>query len=174
MAPGVPDLEAQEKRDRVPAGTYRRLHETGSLRVAEGLRVQPPASLHGAALDQWGPPVTILADRFRVPELKDCVGAAPLVPRISRWSEAAYDVRALRQMAKDGPLSCAEGSRSLLAASLSVALVKNDDQGNVRLSKRSRDNTARDDVAAALVLAAGAWLRSTGRPRRKMRSALAG
>ena len=29
----------------------------------------------------------------------------------------------------------AESSRPLLAASLSVALVKNDDQGNVRLSK---------------------------------------
>ena len=49
----------------------------------------------------------------------------------------------------------AEDSRALLAASLSVALVKNDDQGNTRLAKRGSNNTARDDVAAALVLAAG-------------------
>ena len=42
----------------------------------------------------------------------------------------------------------AESSRPLLAASLSVALVKNDDQGNVRLSKNGSNNTARDDVAA--------------------------
>ena len=38
VAPGVPSLEAQEKRDRVPAGTYRRLYEQGSLAVAEGLQ----------------------------------------------------------------------------------------------------------------------------------------
>ena len=46
----------------------------------------------------------------------------------------------------------AESSRPLLAASLSVALVKNDDQGNVRLSKNGSNNTARDDVAAAVAL----------------------
>ena len=39
VAPGLPGLETQEKRDRVPAGTYRYLVETGALRVAEGLRV---------------------------------------------------------------------------------------------------------------------------------------
>ena len=39
VAPGIPDLEAQEKRDRVPWGTYRKLALSGALRVAEGLRV---------------------------------------------------------------------------------------------------------------------------------------
>ena len=34
VAPGVPDLEAQEKRDRVPWGTYRKLALSGALRVA--------------------------------------------------------------------------------------------------------------------------------------------
>ena len=47
VAPGIPDLAAQEKRDRVLAGTYRKLAESGALRVAEGLRVQPPVSLCG-------------------------------------------------------------------------------------------------------------------------------
>ena len=41
VAPGVPSLEAQEKRDRVSAGIYRTLAAGGALRVAEGLRVQP-------------------------------------------------------------------------------------------------------------------------------------
>ena len=41
------------------------------------------------------------------------------------------DIRALRQLAVDGPLSAEVESRPLLAASLSVAMVKNDDAGNV-------------------------------------------
>ena len=42
VAPGIPDLAAQEKRDRVPAGTYRSLAAGGALRVATGLRVNLP------------------------------------------------------------------------------------------------------------------------------------
>ena len=62
---------------------------------------------------------------------------------------------------KDGPFSIEESSRPLLMASLAAAFVKNDDQGNTRLSKRNSDQKARDDVAAALTLAAGGWGRAT-------------
>ena len=65
----------------------------------------------------------------------------------------------LRKGAKDGPFSVTPEARLLLAASLSVAMVKNDDAGNTRLVKRGTNNTARDDVAAALLLAAGAHAR---------------
>ena len=166
VAPGIPDLAEQERRDRVPAGTYRRLAESGSLRIAEGRRVQPPADLLRAVRDAWGAPAAILCDRFRLAELNDCAGGTSIVPRVARWSEAAGDIRALRKTALDGPLACAEDSRGLLTASLSAAMVKNDDQGNTRLAKRGTNNTARDDVAAALVLAAGAFVRSMERPRR--------
>ena len=71
LAPGVPSIEAQEKRDRVPGGTYRKLVETGSLRVSEGLRVQPPAQLVDAIFEAWGRPVSITCDRFRLNELAD-------------------------------------------------------------------------------------------------------
>ena len=47
-------------------------------------------------------------------------------------------------------------SRSLLAASLAVAAVKNDDQGSTRLVKRDTNNTARDDVAAGFRVGCGA------------------
>ena len=170
VAPGIPDLAEQERRDRVPAGTYRYLAETGALRVAEGLRVQPPAELHRAALAAWGRPEGIVCDRFRLPELQDCVNGTPVSPRTARWSEASEDIRALRRMAADGPLACEERSRPLLAASLSVAMVKNDDQGSVRLVKKSSNNTARDDVAAALVLGAGVLSRQMGKPVRRTRS----
>ena len=70
---------------------------------------------------------------------------------------------------KDGPFVAPPVSRALLVASLAVAEVKHDDAGNVRMVKRSTNNTGRDDVAAALVLAAGAFERAgVGRPARKL------
>ena len=169
VAPGIPGLEAQEERDHVPATTYTRLAAEGRLSVAEGLRVQPAAALWGAVMSTWGRPVKVIADRFRVPELQDAVqGAVPVEPRIARWSEASEDIRALRKLVKDGPLVVSEESRSLVSAALAVAKVKNDDQGNTRLVKRDSNNTARDDVAAALVLAAGAWQRASQQPKGRL------
>ena len=166
IAPGVPGIEAQEDRDQVARGTYGRLIETGRLRVAHGLRVTPPVALFEAITEEWGAPELIVCDRFRLNELRDVANGTPIVPRVSRWSEAAFDIRALRQLAVDGPLSAEVESRPLLAASLSVAMVKNDDAGNVRLAKKSTNNTARDDVAAALVLAAGVFQRARAQPKR--------
>ena len=171
-APGIPDLEAQEKRDRVPWGTYRKLALGGSLRVAEGLRVQPPAELWRAVREAWGAPEVVFCDRFRLAELRDVIGSTPIVPRVARWSEASEDIRALRKLSLDGPLSCAESSRPLLTASLAASMVRNDDSGSTRLAKRGTNNTGRDDVAAALVLAAGALARAP-KPRR-VRSMIVG
>lgn len=161
VAPGLPGLEAQEKRDRVPSGTYRALAEGGALRVAEGLRVQPPAELVRAVWSAWGRPDVLVCDRYRLGELQDAVqGRCPIVARVPGWKTGAEDVRALRSIAADGPLSVAPGSRDLLAASLAVALVTEDGMGNTRIAKRGSNSEARDDVAAALVLAAGARSRA--------------
>ena len=165
-APGIPGLDAQERRDRVPPGTYRRLAAGGALTVADGLRVQPPAGLWRAVTGAWGRPARVLCDRFRLAELRDTIGPggpAP-IPRVTRWSEASDDIRGLRKLAKDGPLSVAPSSRALLTASLAVAAAANDDSGNVRIKKRGTNNTARDDVAAALTLAAGSLARELARP----------
>ena len=168
VAPGIPTLEDQERRDRVPAGLYRKLAEVGSLHVADRLRVQPPSELNTAAVIRWGVPSTVYCDRFRLAELLDAVGGRfPVIPRVARWSEASEDIRALRKIAADGPLSVAPGSRDLLSASLAVAQVRGDDQGSVRMVKRGmKNNTARDDVAAAGVLAAGGFVRSMRTRRR--------
>ena len=164
VAPGIPTLADQERRDRVPATTYTALEARGQLQIAAGLRVQPPAALWRLVVARWGVPAAVVCDRFRLPELADVVqGAAPLEARVSRWSEASHDIRALRRLAKDGPWTVDEDSRLLIAASLQAAVVKSDDQGSTRLVK-SKNNTARDDVAAAMVLAAGAYQRTTRRP----------
>ena len=166
VAPGIPDVAAQERRDQVPAGTYAMLVESGKLRLADGLRVQPPAALYRAVVEEWGQPELVICDRFRVNELSDVVNGTQVIPRVSRWSESGDDIRALRRLVKDGPLSLEEGSRALLAASLSVAMVKSDDGGNVRMVKRGTNNSSRDDVAAALVLGAGVYMRSRSQPKR--------
>ena len=157
VAPGIPSLEDQEKRDRVPSGTYRKLAESGALAVAEGLRVQPPAQLVKMIRQEWGTPEFIIADRMKKKDLLDAAKQLKVVFRVTNWSEAAFDIRALRKFALDGPLSVTESSRLLLTASLSLAKVKPDNHGNVRLTKKDEaNNTARDDVAASLALVAGA------------------
>ena len=162
LAPGTPNIEKQERRDRVPKGTYQRLVDAGVLGT-DGARRIPRAEVLLQKVRAWKP-VGIYCDRFRLSELADAATAeryrVPIHPRVSRWSEASEDVRALRKMALDGPLSVTPRARALIEASLSVALVRNDDQGSFRLVKRDpKNNTARDDVAAALTLAAGAWSR---------------
>ena len=157
VAPGVPDLEEQEKRDRIEPGTYQNLYDRGQLEIAEGLQVQPPAMVWASIRARWGKPKVIICDRFRLPELQDVVkNGARIEPRVTRWSEAAFDIRSLRRQAKDGNLAVDYDSRLLLATSLRRAMVQNDDAGNTRLVKRGTNNCARDDAAAALVLAAGA------------------
>ena len=161
VAPGIPALGEQEERDRVPRGTYSRLADQGVLIQAEGLRVPPPKTLIKVVTSTWGQPASLICDRFRLDELQDAGVPCRVIPRVSRWSEASYDIRALRTRTKDGPFAIARCSRSLLAASLAVAKVKNDDGGSTRLIKRDTNNTARDDVAAAFILAAG-LLRADG------------
>lgn len=172
LAPGVPNLEAQEKRDIVPPGTYRRLYEQGQLEVADGLRVPSPRQLVARIIAEWGTPSSITCDRFRLAELQDAAPRMRIEPRAARWSESSEDIRALRKLSQDGPLACDIKSRDLVGVSLAATTVKSDDQGSLRLTK-SRNNQARDDVSAGLVLAAGAWERSQKKPRRSLYHGLA-
>ena len=160
VAPGLPDLHAQETRDKAARGAYTSLRAGGALMVDTGRRVPLVSSLVDVVIQRWQPQV-IICDRFRFGELLDCVkGRCPVVPRVTRWSEASEDIRALRRGAADGPLAVAPESREILEASLSVASIRTDDQGGARLIKRSTNNTARDDVAAAWLLSAGALSRA--------------
>ena len=177
IAPGVPGIDEQEIRDRVPSGTYRRLVQGGRLLVADGLRVPPVSVLVNAIRGLWGRPAVIVCDRFRLHELKDANPQCTIVPRISRWSESSSDIRALRRLVKDGPLSVEEESRGLLTASLAAAQVSNDTSGNSRMVKSGSNSEGRDDVASALVLAAGnaaRWLLRVKRPTPRFRTAVVG
>ena len=86
-------------------------------------------------------------------------GRVAVRPRIQRWSEASEDIRGVRRLALDGPLAVAAESHGLLTASLAAARVQSDSGGSLRMVKRGSNNTGRDDVAVALVLACGAHTR---------------
>ena len=166
LAPGIPELSAQETRDRMPKGVYQKLYDRGLLHVDEGRRVQSVELLWRLVTAEWGEPALTICDRFRLNELVDALGpSVPIEPRVTRWSESSYDIRATRKGAKDGPFSLAPESADLLAASLSRTRVESDSSGNLRLIKHDRgSNTSRDDVSAALVLAAGAFERYPAAP----------
>ena len=158
VAPGLPAIADQEKRDRVPPHTYARLLERGQLHVDADRRVVRVAKL----LDKvWEfNPAVLVCDRFRLAEVLDAVrGRVRVVPRVWQWSSASEDIRNLRRLAADGPLAVDAGSRDLLAVALSSAKVVNDSSGNCRLVKMGTNNASRDDVAVALVLTAGESVR---------------
>ena len=157
VANGEVPMEDQERRDRVPAGTYTRLADKG-LVLTDGRRRVPRVSYVVGLMRIWNPQV-IVCDRFRLDELLDSNPPCPVVPRRLMPSEWSEDIRAVRRLAADGPLSCTVRSRGLLRASLAVSEVRSDESGCVKLIKRGQNNTARDDVAAALTLAAGALAR---------------
>ena len=163
--PGLPDVAAQEKRDRAPAGEYQRLVDAGLLLPSEGLYVPTAAQLIAACHSRWGAFKVIVCDRARLGELRGAAKGKRVQERVSQWFQASEDVRALRKLARDGGLSVEVQSRALLTASLAVAQVENDTSGNTRLKKKGSSNESRDDVAAALVLAAGHLERTP--PRRR-------
>ena len=165
VTPGTPGIADQEKRDRVARGTYQRLVDRGVLLTDGALRVPRVSTVLDRAL-RWRPRY-IVCDRFRLDDLRDAGrGLVRIVPRVVRWSEADADIRGLRRWALDGPLSVERDSAKLIEASIAVAVVKSDDQGSQRLVKNGTANTARDDVAAALLLAAGAASRE--KPARRL------
>ena len=174
VAPGIPDLESREKQDAMPRGMYKRLYEDGVLIIDEGRRVSRPKTLVDHLVAAGIDIDTIYCDRFVLGELTDAVaGRWPIVPRVTRWSEASNDIAGFRSLVKDGPLSITAESKALARLGMSQAKVAGDDQGSVRLQKK-RHGRSRDDVAVAGVLAAGAYARvmsKVQRPRWRYRGA---
>ena len=166
LTAGIPDIKAQEKRDRVPAGTYEKLVAEGSLIVAHDVEV-PSAGAFVAEIKRRWSADRIVADRFRAPAMRDALaGWVPLEARATMWSQCMSDIDATRSMVKisdDPDLAIEETSRSILAVSLAASRIKTDAEGSYRLSKVGNQNGDRDDCAQALILAAGSLVRDPPR-----------
>jgi len=99
-------------------------------------------------------PRAIIADRFNADTLKDNK-VKKLILRMPRWKESTNDIRGLRKLALDGNLAIDANCRPLLQMSLTAGRVVNDEHGGTRFEKSGVNNQGRDDVAQALIFAAG-------------------
>ena len=179
--PEIPDLRERGLSDGV-GSLYVRMHERGELLVA-GRRVSDVSALLAEALARWGRPSAVVCDRWRAAELAERLEAmrfprAALVIRGQGYRDGGEDVRDFRRAVLDDLVRPSESL--LLTAAMAEARVMTDPAGNSKLSKGSQGGRrvrARDDAAAAAILAVAAGYRewhAAPRPRRPLRSALAG
>ena len=154
--PERPSLAHRGQSDGV-GDLYSRAARQGELYTA-GEYVPDIGFLLSTAVERWGHPEAIIADRFREAELKQELGKAdfPATPFITRgqgYRDGAEDVRRFRKMALTGKLVTRPST--LLRACIGSARVVGDQSANWKLSKKSeggRDSRARDDLAAAAIL----------------------
>ncbi len=157
MFAAIPDLSERGKRDGV-GGLYHRLEGRGELVVVPG-RVVPLSALLTEARERWGTPAAVVADRFREAELRqgldDCrFPPADLVLRGQGYRDGGQDVRAFRKAVLAGNVT--PGRSLLLRAAMAEAVTTADTSANEKLAKGSeggRRARARDDTAAAAILA---------------------
>ena len=179
--PAEPDLRQRGLADGV-GRLYLRMAERGELIVA-GRRVADISALLTEALTRWGRPSAVVCDRWRAAELTEHLEAlrfpkAALVIRGQGYRDGGEDVRDFRRAVLGDLVRPAESL--LLTSAMAEARVTSDPAGNSKLSKGSqggRRQRARDDAAAASILAVAAGYRewhAAPRPARRRRSVLAG
>ena len=176
--PVEPTLAERGLRDGV-GGLYQQCAERGEL-IQTGQRAVDLGGLLQDALQRFGRPARIVADRWREAELRDAldkagVPAAALEIRGQGYKDGAEDVRGFRRGILEGRVT---PCRSLLMAyAMAEARVVTDPAGNSKLAKQSeggRRMRARDDAAAAAILAVASGTREGNQPRRRRRHALVG
>ena len=179
--PEVPALGERGLADGV-GNLYQRMADRGELLQA-GRRVSDVPSLLAECLGRWGRPVAIVEDRWREAELRQHVEAvrfpvAALVVRGQGYRDGGEDVRCFRRAVLGDHVRPVESL--LLTSALAEARTVADPAGNEKLAKRSeggRRQNARDDAAAAAILAVAAGYRRwhvEPERRRPRRTALVG
>ena len=169
--PTEPTLAERGLRDGVGA-LYQRCAERGELLTLGGAAVNV-GELLTAALGRFGRPAAVVADRWREAELRDALKAAgirvPLETRGMGFRDGGEDVRSFRRGCAEGRVTPAPSL--LLTHALSEARTISDPAGNAKLAKGhegGRRHRARDDAAAAAILAVSAGLRRARQSGRRV------
>ena len=171
--PCEPDLQARGIRDGCGL-LYRHCADRGQL-LQLGHRTVDVAALLRAALDRFGKPARVASDRWREGELRDALEAAgiPTAAFESRgqgFMDGGEDVRTFRRACAEGRVTPAPSL--LMRSAMAEARTVSDAAGNAKLSKGSqggRRQRARDDAAAAAILAVSAGVRLPVAPTRRWR-----
>ena len=167
---GIPDLRTRATAD--GAGELYHVAERRGEIVLLGDRVPPVWMLLSCAVRRWGKPVGIACDRWRLPELRDAMGKAgmyvPIDERGQGYRDGAADVRAFRNAIEGGKVTPVRSV--FLTACLSEARTTSDPAGNRKLAKsgEGKRRQARDDAAAAAILAVSLGVRRGSSVPRKL------
>ena len=166
--PEHPSLAARGLGDGV-GNLYVRMHERGEL-IVSGRRVSDIGALLRECLTRWGVPGVIVADRWREAELREHLlrvnfPMTGLVVRGQGFRDGGEDTRVFRKAVLAGKVA---PTRSLLLrAALLEARTVGDPSGNHKLAKRTeggRRMQARDDAAAATIIAVAEGMRRAAQP----------
>ena len=173
--PGVPTLAERGLRDGV-GRLYVELQERGELLTTRG-RTVPVADVLRWAVDTWGPPAVAVSDRYKEAEMRQALDDAGLTGGIifrgQGFRDGSEDVRAFRRAVLDGNVTAPRSK--LIRSALAEAVTVSDTAGNEKLAKSTeggRRTRARDDVAAAMILAVAEGARRGARPRKPRRWAV--
>ena len=176
----IPPLAQRGSMDGV-GPLYEQAHAAGELRTNPG-RVADVGALLGRVRDAWGAPRAIVCDRWRLAELRDTLealggawAAVDVLTRGQGFRDGNDDVRRFRAAVALGRVHPAR-QFLLLEAGIADAVVVSDPSGNVKLAKGTegaRRSRARDDVAAAAILAVAHADRVTRRPAVRVGAAIA-
>ena len=173
--PAEPTLKERGVRDGV-GRLYSECHRRGELILCGGAAVSV-VDLVIEARERFGPPVAIASDRWREAELRDALQAAGIPPatlelRGMGYKDGAEDVRAFRRGCLEGKVTPVRSL--LLRSAMAEARTVSDPAGNSKLAKNAeggRRLRARDDAAAAGILAVAAGVRQSNQPSRRWRYA---
>lgn len=167
--PSIPTLKERGQYDGC-GDAYAKMHDRGELITTDG-RTVDVGELLTVALERFGNPSAVAADRWRVGELEDAMDAlglsCELVPRGMGFKDGSEDVRAFRAAVLGGKVKLTPSL--LLRSALSGARVVSDPAGNVKLAKSGdgagRKSRHRDDACAAAILAVALGQRQPVRTR---------
>ena len=160
--PADPDIRERERSDGA-VGLYSKMLDEGSLILLGGKTV-PVDQLLSVAIERYGMPEVILADRWRDGELVDGMNATgiycELILRGMGYKDGGEDVRLFRQGILNHKVRPVKSL--LLRSAMSGARVTADPAGNEKLAKNTiggRRLRCRDDAAAAAILATAQYVR---------------
>ncbi len=149
----IPDLLRREERDG-QITVYSAMKRRGELLLNRG-RTTPPAVLLADVVERYGHPETVIADRFKKPEMEDAAAALGLqvTYRGLGFRDSAPDIREFQAALLEHQIRSAPSL--LMRTALAGTLLVRDPAANPKIIKRVREGSSRNDAAVAAVLAIG-------------------
>ena len=158
--PSEPDLMKRGHLDGV-GDLYLRMENEKDLITSPGRTIDYEYFIKSALNLFEKKPKAMVCDRYRMNELRTALkklnlGNIPIIFRGMGWKDGAEDVRSFRRAALEGKLGFPPST--LIRSAFAEARTLMDPAGNEKLAKQSeagRRRNAKDDVAAAIILAVG-------------------